>query len=229
MTIDIGTFVEVDGQVFYIHENGGPGSGRRPTGATAIEIGPKKSNRIKMYRQGKKIAKEIQMRKTYYEMDIGSMVDVNGEMYYTRNNGGEGSGNFGHSGRPGEVGGSGESPGGGKSVSSKIKGSYRNAWDDSTPPEEILKNYVNLPPELQKLAQERMKKDDDLIFKVESRLFKNKDQSKTAEIKSKFPEWYITKRIAGYKGVTGLVGESQKAEYRSWVDALALKNKSVKS
>ena len=59
MTMDIGTFVDVDGQVFYIHENGGPGSGRRPTGATAIEVEPKKPNRIKMYRQGKKIAKEI--------------------------------------------------------------------------------------------------------------------------------------------------------------------------
>ena len=59
MTMDIGTFVEVDGQVFYIHENGGPGSGRRPTGVTAIEVEPKKSSRVKMYRQGKKIAKEI--------------------------------------------------------------------------------------------------------------------------------------------------------------------------
>ena len=59
MTMDIGVFVEVDGQVFYIHENVGPGSGRKPTGATAIEIEPKKSGRVKMYRQGKKIAKEI--------------------------------------------------------------------------------------------------------------------------------------------------------------------------
>ena len=59
MTMDIGVFVEVDGQVFYIHENGGLGSGRRPTGETSVEIEPKKSGRVKMYRQGKKIAKEI--------------------------------------------------------------------------------------------------------------------------------------------------------------------------
>ena len=46
--------------------------------------------------------------------DRGKFINVDGQVYFLRSQGGEGSGNFGHDGRPGEVGGS-SSVGGGKS------------------------------------------------------------------------------------------------------------------